>query len=121
MTASDKRFGKKHAEQKSQLAQVEADIVLLERQLASSAKRITPELIDRFGALLRKGFREGDPALRKYYVRALLDNVEVGDAEIRISGSKKALEHAIGRVETPNRSVVPIIERKWCTRQDSNL
>ena len=121
LTASDKRFAKKHAEQKAQLTQVEADIVLLERQLAKSAQRITPQLIDQFAEILRNGLRKGDPALRQYYVRSLLDRVEVGDDEIRLSGSSKALEHAVGRINTSAKPEVPIIERKWCARQDSNL
>ena len=95
LTASDKRFAKKNAEQKAQLAQVDTDIALLERQLANSDKKITPELIDRFAEIVRKGLREGEPALRQYYVRSLVGQVEVGDNEIRISGSTKALEHAL--------------------------
>ena len=121
LTASDKRFAKKNAEQKAQLAQVDTDIALLERQLANSDKKITPELIDRFVEILRKGLREGEPALRQYYVRSLVGQVEVGDNEIRISGSKKALEHAVARTNSVAKTGVPIIERKWRTRQDSNL
>ncbi|WP_257787766.1 zinc ribbon domain-containing protein [Sphingopyxis sp. QXT-31] len=120
LTASDPRFARKHADQKAQLSQVEADIVLLERQLANSEKRITPELIDRFAKLMRERLRESDPALRQYYVRSIVGRVEVGDAEIRIMGTTKALEHAIGRVGAKPHFPVPNIEREWCTRRDSN-
>ena len=121
LTASDKRFARKNAEQKAQLAQVEADIALLERQLANSEKKITPELIERFAEILRKGLRKGETALRQYYVRSLVGQVEVGDSEIRVSGSTKALEHAVARTDSTAKAGVPIIERKWRARQDSNL
>lgn len=121
LTASDPRFAKKHADQKAQLTQVEADIVLLERQLANSEKRITPELIKRFAQLMRERLRDDDPTLRQYYVRSIVGRVEVGNQEIRIVGSTKALEHAVGRLGAKPSFPVPIIEREWCARQDSNL
>ena len=121
LTASDPRFAKKHADQKAQLVQVEADIVLLERQLANSEKRITPELIERFAILMRERLRDSDPALRQYYIRSIVGRIEVGNQEIRILGTTKALEHAVGRLGAKPHFPVPIIEREWCARQDSNL
>ena len=63
----------------------------------------------------------GDLALRQYYVRAIVDRIEVGDSQIRITGVKKALEHAIGRFDAKQGTPVPNIEREWRTRQESNL
>jgi site-specific DNA recombinase len=60
-------------------------------------------------------------ALRQYYVRAIVDRIEVGDAQIRIRGATKALEHAVGRFDATPGMPVPNIEREWRTRQDSNL
>jgi site-specific DNA recombinase len=47
--------------------------------------------------------------------------VEVGEAELKIVGATKALEHAVGRVGSQPHIPVPNIEREWRTRQDSNL
>ncbi len=115
LTASDPRFAKKNAEQKTQLVQVEADIVLLERQLANSERRITPELIEQFAELMRQRLREGEPALRQYYVRSIVGRVEVGDSEVKIMGATKALEHAVGRIGSLPHRPVPNIEREWRT------
>src|SRR3546814_11309208 len=94
---------------------------MLERQLANSERRITPELIERFAQLMREKLRSDDPALRRFYVKAIVGRVEVGEHQIRISGSSKALEHAVGRTSDHTAALVPNIEREWCARQDSNL
>lgn len=120
-TASDARFARKHGELAEHLAHVKTDIVMLERQLASSERRITPELIDRFAELVRVRLRDNDPALRQYYTRAIVGRVEVGDQQIRISGSAKALEHAVGRTLDGLKTSVPNFEREWRARQESNL
>lgn len=120
-TASDARFAKKHRELAEQLVHVKTDIVMLERQLANSERRITPELIERFAQLMREKLRSDEPALRRYYVKAIVGRVEVGDHQIRISGSTKALEHTVGRTSDHTAAPVPNIEREWCARQDSNL
>ncbi|RYY23292.1 MAG: hypothetical protein EOP62_20740 [Sphingomonadales bacterium] len=121
LTASDARFAKKHGELAEQLVHVKTDIVMLERQLANSERRITPELIERFAELMRERLRSEDSALRQYYTRAIVGRVDVGDQQIRISGSTRALEHAVGRTFDHSAAPVPNIEREWCARQDSNL
>lgn len=120
LTATDARFSRKYSEQTAQLAHVKTDIILLERQLANSERRITPERIERFAELMRSRLRIDDPSLRQFYVRALIGRVEVGNEEIRIVGSTKALEHAVGRVDASPPKPVPSIEREWRARLDSN-
>ncbi len=119
--ASDPLFSRKHGELVEQIAQVKTDVVLLERQLANSERRITTQLIERFGEMMRETLRGDDPSLRQYYTRAIVSRVEVGDDQIRISGSTKALEHAVGRTADAPDGPVPNIEREWRARQDSNL
>lgn len=121
LTASNPQFAKKNAELTEQLAQVKTDIVMLERQLERSERRITPELIDHFADLMRERLRHDDPALRQYYARSILARVEVGEQEIRLLGSRKALEHAVARTDAQPTGLVPSIERKWRTQEDSNL
>jgi hypothetical protein len=50
-----------------------------------------------------------------------IDRVEVGDGQIRITGRKKALGHAVGRYDAQQAMPAPNIEREWRTQQDSNL
>ncbi|WP_141237149.1 hypothetical protein [Sphingopyxis sp. GW247-27LB] len=92
---------------------MKTDIVMLERQLANSERRITPELIERSAQLMREKLRSNKPALRRYYVKAIVGRVEVGDHQIRIFGSTKALEHAVGRTSDHTATPVPNIEREW--------
>ena len=85
--------------------------MLLERQLANSERRIAPQLIARFGEMMRERLRGDDPSLRQYYARAIISRVEVGNEQIRIVGANKALEHALGRTADEPTGLVPNIER----------
>lgn len=121
LSAGDERFSRKYGEQTMLLNETKTDIVMLERQLAASERRITPERLGKFAELMRQRLRGQDVALRQYYVRAIVDRIEVGDTQIRIRGATKALEHAVGRFDASPGMPVPNIEREWRTRQDSNL
>lgn len=94
------------------------DIDALERQIADGERRITPEIVEKFGSLMRNKLRGQASAARRDYIRLLVDRVEVGHREIRISGSKAALSRAAMGVPP---HMVPKAERKWCAQQDSNL
>jgi site-specific DNA recombinase len=118
---TDASFAERLTRQRQRLEMLTADIALLERQLAKEQRRITPEVIDRFGTLLRTNLRAGDPALRQGYVRLMVDDVQVNGKEIHIRGSKKALEHAVLATASRPQGMVPSFARKWCARQDSNL
>ncbi len=121
MSQSDELFSKKLHQQKQQLAQVKADIAMTERQLAGSIRKITPKVIERFTLLMRERLSDADPAMRRFYVNALVGRVEVGSQEIRISGNVRALQNAVAADVGGPISKVRSIERKWCARQDSNL
>ena len=51
-------------------------------------------------------------------MKLLVDRVEVGNEEIRITGSKATLARAASGVAT---HMVPKAEREWRARQESNL
>ena len=70
---------------------IEADVGLVETQLASGNRAITPETIERFGTLLSSKLCDRDAPLQREYVRLLIDKVEVGNDVIRITGTKDAL------------------------------
>jgi site-specific DNA recombinase len=104
---------------RAQKVSAKADIAVLERQLDSGDRKITPAIISEFGELLRRKLRGPDPKLQKAYVHLLVDKVEVGNRTVRISGRNAMLERAIMASRLPG-AMVPKAERKWCTRSDSN-
>ncbi len=101
---------------RAQRVSAEADIAMVERQLDAGDRRITPAILAGFGNLLRGS----DDKVRREYVRLLVDRVEDGDREIRISGRNASLERAIVAAQTPGTGV-PKAERGWRARNDSNV
>ena len=89
----------------------------LERQIAKGKRRITPEIIDRFGNMLREKLAADDPALRKAYVRLIVGKVGLGNDQITICGSKLALEHALVRGDRHPGGVVPSFDRNGAQKR----
>jgi predicted transposase YbfD/YdcC len=82
--------------------------------------RVTEDKISAFAALMRENVANGAIAFRRAYLRSVIDQVEVDDAEIRIHARRDAPERLVmGGGATP--AGVPGFVRKWRTRQDSNL
>lgn len=82
--------------------------------------RITEEKIAAFVEVMRTNVLTGDIPFRRAWLRAMIDNVEVDDTEIRIHGRRTVLERLVmGGGASP--AGVPSFVRKWRTRQDSNL
>lgn len=100
---------------RAQRASTQADIAVLERQLDAGDRRITPAIIAKFGDLLRRKLHELDGRTRKEYIHLLVDRVEVGDRDMRITVRNAMLERAIIASQTPG-AAVPKAERKWRTR-----
>ena len=118
---SDRDFAERLTHHRQRIAALSADIASLERQLASTQRRITPDVVGRFGKLLSDGLRAKNPALRQAYTRLLIDEVIVEDDQIHIRGSRKALERAVIATAAGSRTKVPSFAREWRARQDSNL
>lgn len=118
---TERDFAERLIHHRSRIASLTEDIEALERQLKSSQRTITPQVVGRFGTLLRDGLRGNNPALRQAYVRLLIDQVVVEDEEIRIRGSRKALERAVVATAAGTRKGVPSFAREWRTQEDSNL
>ncbi|MCJ2136984.1 recombinase family protein [Methylobacterium sp. J-026] len=81
---------------------------------------IAPDLIERFGRLMRENVTTGEIPFRKAWLQAIVDRVEVGADVIRIVGGKEALETAILDAGSAAPSVRSSV-RKWRARKDSNL
>tara|TARA_B100000953_G_C17897352_1_gene383217 strand:- start:131 stop:706 length:576 start_codon:yes stop_codon:yes gene_type:complete len=97
---------------------IEADIDLIETQIANGNRAITPETIEKFGSLISSKLHDRNASVRREYVRLLIEEVEVGNDVIRITGSKDALAVA---ASSPPENGVPKAVRRWRARQDSNL
>jgi site-specific DNA recombinase len=96
---------------------VNADIALLEGQLAKSERAISPAVLEGFSDLMRRKLSNpANKVERRAYVRLLINRIEVGRRRIRISGSP----HALARAAASAGKAVPKVEREWCTRLDSN-
>lgn len=108
------------AEANNRIASATATIEALERQIGKTTKRVTPEMVDAFGALVRDRLHGDDPALRKAYVGLFVSEVAVDQESIRISGSSQLLERGIGRTEPAVMGMVPIFDRKWCAYRTHN-
>ena len=65
------------AETNSRIASATATIEALERQIGKTTKRVTPEMVDAFGVLVRDRLSGDDPALRKAYVALFVTEVVV--------------------------------------------
>ncbi|HEX6218192.1 MAG TPA: hypothetical protein VFZ35_02830, partial [Sphingomicrobium sp.] len=118
---TERDFAERLTLHRGRIASLTADIEALERQLKPSQRAVTPELVGRFGNLLRDGLRGDNPALRQAYVRLLIDQVIVEGEQIRIRGSRKALERAVVATAAGTCKGVPSFAREWRARKDSNL
>jgi DNA invertase Pin-like site-specific DNA recombinase len=118
---SDRDFGERLTHHRQRIAALTADIASLERQLTSSRRRITPDVIARFGNILSQGMRGNNPSLRQAYVRLLIDEVTVEADSVQIRGSRKALERAVIATAASGGAKVPSFAREWRARKDSNL
>ena len=65
---------------------------LLDGAAMTGSAKITSEKPDALATALRTVMREGDPAFRKAYLRLFVDQVMVGDEDIRMRGPTEALE-----------------------------
>lgn len=116
----DPQIASELADIRAQRVSTEADIAVLERQLEADDRRITPAIITKFDDLLARKLSSPDAKVRREYVHLLINRAKVGRREIRISGRNSALEQALIASQSSG-AVVPKAERKWRTRQDSNL
>lgn len=116
----DRTFADLLADTRSRIVSLTATTDLIEAQLRSGRRKITPEAVDRLGTLVRQKMRGEEPALRRGYVRLFVSQVILSPHEIKITGSKQALGRAVSRISADG-PMVPSFDREWCRLQDSNL
>lgn len=99
------------------IARVAFDRAALELRPEAS---ITEDKVAPFVDVMRANVLDGPIPFRCAYLRAMIDNVEVGDGEIRIHGRRTVLERLVmGGGAAP--AGVPSFVGKWRTRNDSNV
>lgn len=81
--------------------------------------RITADKVAAFTRVMRENILAGAIPFRRAYIRAVIDEVEVDDAEIRIHGRRTVLERLV-MAEGAVPAGVPSFVRKWRARRDSN-
>jgi DNA invertase Pin-like site-specific DNA recombinase len=121
MRPDEPQFVERMAHNRARKSALEADVRSLERQLSTSKIKISEEMIAAFADRMANALREGEPQFRAAYVRLFVSRVELSAEEIRIFGSKSALERALIHDGEPVQGEVPIFDREWCRLQDSNL
>ncbi len=117
----DADFTARLANQRSRRADLEQEIVLVERQLSTADRRITPEAIDRLGEVVLAKLRSDNSNVRQGYARRFIEKIVVTPTTITITGPIKPLELAANDDPEQKAPAVPSLDREWCRLQDSNL
>ncbi len=116
----DTDFTARLAIQRTRRADLEQEILLVERQLSATDRRITLEAANRLGEVILAKLRADDATTRQGYARRFIGQVVVSPDQITISGSMKPLEIAINGDPDLQAPMVPSIDREWCPGRDSN-
>ncbi|MBN9567089.1 MAG: recombinase family protein [Alphaproteobacteria bacterium] len=100
-----------------------ADVERAEGKGRAQPIEITPEALAKFTGEARRKLRTEDGGYRRHIVQAIAQRVDVGDSEVRITGSKVRLLRTLiasggvaGTVEREVRAFVP----NWLPGPDSN-
>ncbi|CAN5599792.1 recombinase family protein [soil metagenome] len=117
----DADFTARLASQRTRRADLEQEILLVERQLSTADRRVTPEAIDRLGEVILTKLRSEDSSVRQGYARRFIEKVVVAPGTITIIGSIKPLELAANDDPEKRAPMVPSLDREWCGREDSNF
>ncbi|WP_269220174.1 recombinase family protein [Brevundimonas vesicularis] len=105
--------------------QARADAERISASVERLAPTITPDALARFATAARRKLRDRTSGYRRDHLRALTQRVEViSKTEARIIGSRTELLRALASSDGGSYAAsggVLSFERKWRTRQDSNL
>ncbi len=121
VSVHDEDFSARLANQRVRRADLEQEIQLVERQLSTADRHVTPEAIDRLGEMLLTKLRSEDRSVRQGYARRFIGKVVVTPTTITITGPIKPLEFAANYDAEKRAPMVPSLDREWCGREDSNF
>src|SRR5580704_5457960 len=112
------RFAKRQEE----LDEITRLIAIKKRLMEIPVVEVTAKKAHAFSKALRERLHDADnPALRRAYIRLMLDKVIVGKDAIRISGPKSVLAHQLTAKNPLPPSLVPTFIDGWRPRHDSNV
>ena len=97
------------------------DITELSKRMGSAEPALTQEKIAKAGALLADRLYSGPIEMRQAYARLILNEVQVTEDEIRISGSKSVLAKTASDDAINASPGVLSFVREWRAQKDSNL
>ncbi len=111
------RFSKRQSE----VEEVNRMIAFKQREIDTPLKALKSDQIDKVSqAMINRLKGDGNPSLRRAYMRTMLKDVIVTNEEIRISGPKAVLAHALSNDTPLAPSMVPTFVDGWRTGEDSN-
>ncbi len=96
-------------------------VASLERRQAVPPNLLSERNISAFRDAFLNRLYSQDSSLRKAYLRCLIDQIDVGEQEIRISGSQAALAKSVVDATTRGPGAVPSFVTGWWAHKDSNL
>ncbi len=117
----DTDFTTRLAAQRARRANLEQEVLLIEQQLSTADRRVTPEAVERLGEIIRNKLHSEDHAMRQGYARRFIAKVVVAPTGITITGPIKPLEIAANSGPEKLAPAVPSSAREWCPEEDSNL
>ena len=110
----DTAFTARLAAQRTRRVDLEQEILLVERQLSTVDRPVTPEAIGRLGEVILGKLRSKDPTVRQGYARRFIAKVMVAPQRITIIGPIKPLEIAANGDADQRAPMVPSLDREWC-------
>jgi len=94
---------------------------LLDDVSTAGAAAITAETIEQLAVVLREVLKNGEPGFRKAYLRLFVEQVVVGDTDVRMRGPTAVLAKAAAAGGLPTTGeLVPSFVRQWRPVRDSN-
>jgi site-specific DNA recombinase len=100
-----------------------ADVLRMDGKGRAHPIEITPDIVRKFAAEARRKMRTDEGGYCRHHIQALAQRVDVGEAEIRITGSKLTLLRTLaasgGVVKSATNDVRSFVP-KWLPGPDSN-
>jgi site-specific DNA recombinase len=100
--------------------EITRQIAMTQRELDMPRNALSQRNLDQFATAMQETLKHGDRKLQQAYLRLFVQRIEVHDEEIRIYGSKRALESGIAANSYSRGKEVPTFVPEWRPQGDSN-
>ena len=116
VTPMDDTLGNRLAELRQRREEALRLKATAERRRSRPAMPIAIECISAFCEAMRMRLMTADAGIRKAYLRLFVERIEIDDTEVRMFGSKEALQRSLNGEQAEVPSFIP----KWRPHGDSN-